>query len=64
MVIKVDNNMAHSKLNPCVTPARIQRVMVPGPIKAAVINAAGPTETLIEYFFRKISNLAHPTFSI
>ena len=46
MVISTDNTIAHNKLKPWVTPAKMHKVMVPGPIKAAVINAAGPTEKL------------------
>ena len=46
MVIKTDKSMAHNKLKPCCTPERIHRVKVPGPIKAAVTNAAGPKENV------------------
>jgi hypothetical protein len=33
---------AHRRANPKSTPARVQEVMVPGPIKAAAIRNPGP----------------------
>jgi hypothetical protein len=52
MVIKIDNNIAHSNENPFLTPAKTQSVIVPGPIKAAVIIIAGPPLNFGNIFFQ------------
>ena len=41
IVIKMESTIAHKREKPFWTPAKTQRVMVPGPINAAVIIIAG-----------------------
>ena len=42
MVAIIESNIAHNKLKPKFTPANVQRVTVPGPIKAAATRVPGP----------------------
>ena len=48
MVVNTENTTAQSSVYPPVTPAKVQMVMVPGPIKAAVTRVLGP-----KYFERE-----------
>ena len=42
MVAIIESNIAHNKLKPKFTPAKVHNVTVPGPIKAAAIRVPGP----------------------
>ena len=55
MVAIIESSIAHNKLKPKLTPANVQSVTVPGPIKAAATKVPGPI--FLKYFFsiRKIS---------
>jgi hypothetical protein len=49
MVAIIESNIAHNKLKPKCTPASVQRVTVPGPIKAAATKVPGPI--FLNHFF-------------
>ena len=42
IVTTTDTSIAHSKAYPNFTPAKVQTVTVPGPIKAAAMMGPGP----------------------
>jgi hypothetical protein len=53
MVAKIDKSIAHNSAYPKLTPAMVQTVTVPGPIKAAATKAPGPI------FLNKFFNVNH-----
>ncbi len=59
----IDNSIAHSKLKPKSTPAKVQAVTVPGPIKAAATRTPGPNFLNICQFFIPVNIIGKIDFA-